>query len=65
MVTKFDVKEKLWLMDKNKPTSMGVIDIHITNSSEIFYRFNDGQNDIVTIENLVFKTKEELVKSLF
>ena len=62
--TKFNIRDKVWVVDENKVVLMLVTGIIITlegDSREVRYSFW-GHEDIP--EDLLFKTKKELLESL-
>ena len=70
--TKFNIGDVVWLMKENKPTTRVVSFIEIiaaSTTSECFIQYGlkvEGVKGIVerVVENHLFSTKEELLKSL-
>ena len=64
--TKYDIKDNVWLINENKAVRMFVTGLVVTftepDSHEVKYSLNYSLGDIP--ESCVFKTKEELLKSL-
>lgn len=67
--TKFNIGDVVWLMKENKPTTRVVSFIEIiaaSTTSECFIQYGLKVEGIVerVVENHLFSTKEELLKSL-
>ena len=68
--TKYNIGDELWLMKENKPTTQVVSFIEIiaaSTISECFIQYGFKTGDIIAervVENHLFSTKEELLKSL-
>jgi len=64
--TKYDLEDKVWVVNNNKvekQTVTGIVVFHTEYNIEIEYELNSVSN-IYIPEHLLFKTKEELLKSL-
>ena len=75
--TKFKVRDVVWYLDSNKITSNKIsvvktsssdyLDktqvIHVQNVS-YYYRGNSGDDKVLPVEDVLFKTKQELIDSL-
>lgn len=68
--TKFNVKDKVWFMEDNKPVVETIWNIEISlgdNSPKVKYIFfhkKSNDNHRYFLEEEIFATKEELLKSL-
>jgi hypothetical protein len=72
--TKFNLEEHAWFMEKNKPTEVIIASIRIfyvnTNQDKISYTGKDVKTPVTWLdhqnlfEDMLFKTKEELLNSL-
>ena len=72
--TKFNKGEKVWYMKNNKPTEVVISSIEIfyvnTNQDHIKYNAKDVINPVTWLdhtnlfEDILFKTKKEILKSL-
>ena len=64
--TKYDIKDLVWLVNENKVVRMTVTGVGINatgpDNCEVIYSLNYSLGDIP--ESRVYKTKEELLKSL-
>ena len=61
MTTKYDIGENVYLIHYNQVNELKVISITISESLIIEYEL---EHDIFRTEDLVYKTKEELIKQL-
>lgn len=64
MTTKFDINQKVWAIVNNKPTYTKIIEIIIRKYIIIYILKVDKTLETRRVENLIFPTKEELIKSL-
>lgn len=62
--TKYNIGDEVWFIYENKPCFEQINGISIRPTVRIFYRFQVGLTEISKMEKEVFKTKEELLKSL-
>ena len=72
--TKFNKGDRVWYMNNNKPTEVVISAIEIfyvgTNQDHIKYNAEDGLNPVTWLdhinlfENILFKTKKDLLNSL-
>lgn len=66
IMTKYDIRDMVWLIDKNKAVKKMVTSLGITitgpDNYEVIYGLDYTLNDVP--ENRVYKTKKELLESL-
>jgi hypothetical protein len=65
--TKYNINDDLYYMEANRVNTLTVLSISINidkNKKEIFYHSKIGVYNYTHEEHKLFKTKEELIKSL-
>jgi hypothetical protein len=64
--TKFNKKDKVWIMEGNRPTEKEIISISVKvmfDTIDVYYEFAGYGRDKVN-EHLIYQTKQDLIESL-